>query len=128
MLGLLCAAGLAESGVLAPWLLDALVWAMVATALMNIRLAETVPARQHYRESDSMMLHRVLGEKGGLARTGQRWTVQVPGCVRALQGLAEEVLLLQESGSEAAARTFLEQNALLARVEPLLQATAGIAV
>jgi hypothetical protein len=101
--------------------------ALIGFALMNIRLAQTIPAREPYRTSDTIILNKVI-KGGGLVLKNDHWILNEDSVLQSLQQLAQDILFIKSSGTINDAIEFIKKNACPESVEILLDTIKEIPI
>jgi|GEM_PF-2775558 hypothetical protein len=125
VLGTLCAAQRKNNDASRDELMGLLL-GLIGFALMNIRLAQTIPAREPYRTSDSIILNRIIDS--GVVFKKDRWVIDIETSFQNLQQLAQDILLLKYGGTSDDALDFIKINAHFESIEPLLNAIKKVTV
>jgi hypothetical protein len=126
LLGTLCAAQREKNNDSSQYKRKGLLLGLIGFALMNIRLAQTIPAREPYRTSDSIILNRIIDS--GLVFKMNRWIIDIETSFQNLQQLAHDILFLKYGGTIDDALEFIKINTHLESIEPLLDATKEVSV
>jgi hypothetical protein len=125
VLGTLCAAQRKNNDASRDELMGLLL-GLIGFALMNIRLAQTIPAREPYRTSDSIIINRIIDS--GVVFKKDRWVIDIETSFQNLQQLAQDILLLKYGGTSDDALDFIKINAHFESIEPLLNAIKKVTV